>query len=917
MTSVPPSAQEPHGLVQETEKLLRTVIDETPYPIILKDHNGDFLLTNRALAQLYNTTPEAMVGKHDDHFGVPPEMAAFFRENCLSIMAKGETEVVLEDSRDAVTGEIRHYRSIKKPIIDAQGRKSLLVLALDITDVVRSQQKVAESEKRLQTVLHLTREGIWDWEVETGKVVHNQQWYELLGYREGEIAPTLEAFESLLHPEDRPRVFDRVQAMMRGETPEYASEHRLKAATGYIWVRDRGGVAERDPSGRPVRIVGSISDITERRRRDELIADQKRRLDEVMEAAQIGDYEWNCLTDVQVVSERWAALLGYAVDEVPGLASDVAQRLVHPDDLPHARKLMGLHLQGKLPVYECEMRMRHKTDRWVWIMARGKVTRFDAAGQAWLFSGTHQDISRIKEAQEFARRSEELLRSAIDTINEALVIYDQEDRLVFCNERYRECYPLVRDLMQPGVTFETIVRTWKERGGGLPPTEGIDEWVRLRVKAHREGSMFVQQVDNGRYMRVVERTTPMGYIVGFRVDITELVMAQQQADAANVAKSRFLATMSHELRTPLNGILGMAQLLQQSDVSEADRVAFTQTILHSGQTLLTLLDDILDLSKVESGKMELELLPFDIRQLLDETRSLFASSARQKGLALDVHWSGSSHTRYLGDVTRLRQMLNNLVSNAIKFTREGRVEVNATDSEPDAHHLLTFAVKDTGIGISASKQNQLFQPFSQVDASTNREFGGTGLGLSIVRSLCHLMGGEVGLESEEGSGSRFWFRVPMQALTAVTRHAEPVVSSAAARTIPELFQGEVLVVEDHPMNRMVIQNMLERLGLKVQIVHDGQQAVDALEAGLSPDLILMDVEMPVMDGFAATRLIRQRERDGVLSQQRIVALTANAFDSDRRDALEVGMDDFLSKPIHLSSLKRVLGRWLRAGQSAD
>ena len=195
-------------------------------------------------------------------------------------------------------------------------------------------------------------------------------------------------------------------------------------------------------------------------------------------------------------------------------------------------------------------------------------------------------------------------------------------------------------------------------------------------------------------------------------------------------------------------------------MAEADRGAFTQTILHSDPILLTLLDDILDLSKVESGKMELELLPFDIRQLLDESRSLFASTATQKGLALDVHGSGSSHTRYLGDVTRLRQMLNHLVSNAIKFTRAGRGEVSATDSEPDPHLLLTFAVKDKGIGISASKQTQLLQPLSQVDASTTREFGDAGLGLSIVRSLCHLRGGEVGLESEEGSGSHAPRTVP-------------------------------------------------------------------------------------------------------------------------------------------------------------
>lgn len=246
-----------------SEAFLHTVIDEIPDPLVLKDHNGDFLLGNLAVARLYGTTPDAMVGKHDGDFGVPPELADFFRQNVLDIMAKGETQVVFEDSRDAATGHIRHYRSIKKPFKSVDGDNQILVLAQDITDVIQAQRQVAESEQRLQQVLEITREGIWDWHVPTGKVFHNRQWYQSLLYSEEEVPDTLEAFEALVHPDDRQLVFDRIASLLKGVSAAYHSEHRLVRKDGkHIWVQDRGQVVERDAQGQPVRVVGSLADIS-------------------------------------------------------------------------------------------------------------------------------------------------------------------------------------------------------------------------------------------------------------------------------------------------------------------------------------------------------------------------------------------------------------------------------------------------------------------------------------------------------------------------------------------------------------------------------------------------------------------------------------------------------------------------------
>ncbi|MCB8748544.1 EAL domain-containing protein [Rhodoferax sp. U2-2l] len=251
------------GAMRASETFLRTIIDEIPDPLVLKDEHGKFLLGNRAVANLYNTTPEAMVGKDDGDFGVPAELAAFFRQNVLDIMAKGDTQVVFEDSRDATTGQTRHFRSIKKPFKNAEGRNQILVIAQDVTDLVTAQRQVAESEQRLQHVLGITREGIWDWHVPTNHVQHNPQWYQTLLYAESEIAPTIEAFTTLIHPDDREVVHTRIGQLISGATSAYYSEHRMLRKDGQVlWVQDRGQVVERDPQGQPVRVIGSFADIS-------------------------------------------------------------------------------------------------------------------------------------------------------------------------------------------------------------------------------------------------------------------------------------------------------------------------------------------------------------------------------------------------------------------------------------------------------------------------------------------------------------------------------------------------------------------------------------------------------------------------------------------------------------------------------
>jgi signal transduction histidine kinase/DNA-binding response OmpR family regulator len=386
--------------------------------------------------------------------------------------------------------------------------------------------------------------------------------------------------------------------------------------------------------------------------------------------------------------------------------------------------------------------------------------------------------------------------------------------------------------------------------------------------------------------------------------------ARATADRANRAKSEFLANMSHEIRTPMNGILGMAQLLLMPGLREEDRLGYVRTILNSGQTLLALLNDILDLSKVEAGKIVLESGAFEPGHLMSDVQSLFADAAAQKGLRLDMMAGGPLEQWYQGDPLRLRQMLSNLVGNAIKFTATGGVDLSVHALENET--MLEFSVTDTGIGVSEETRQVLFRPFTQADSSTTRQFGGTGLGLSIVRHLALLMGGDAGVDSTPGAGSRFWFRIPARSADATGQFHTTGTAPGPERSScsPQVLAGRVLVVEDNATNRRVIAAMLERLGLQVELAEDGREGVERLSNDPLPDLVLMDIQMPVMNGYEASARIRERETELGSRHLPIVALTANAYETDHRQCLDAGMDDYLTKPIDFVRLQQTLTRWL-------
>ncbi|WP_079436711.1 PAS domain S-box protein [Zoogloea sp. LCSB751] len=696
--------------------------------------------------------------------------------------------------------------------------------------------------------------------------------------------------------------------------------HRL--GKGQVWVEEcdnwhadgqllteRITVAPlRNDAGQITHGLCIVENITERRQREKELRDERQRLVNVLSGTGAGTWEWNIQSGDVQFNERWAEMLGYRLDELEPLTIDTWTRRIHPDDLAHSSSMLRRHFAGQIDQYECETRIRTKDGGWAWVLNRGKVISRSPDGRPLMMYGTHMDITARKEAEAKRIESEQLLRSAIDTIGEGFVIYDADDRLTYFNEEYRQLYRGAAPIIEVGRSFEEILRSGVERGVYPDAVGRNEEWLAERLAQHRNGDSEVnQRLEDGRWLKIRERRNASGYTVGFRVDITELVRAKQAAETASLAKSQFLATMSHEIRTPMNGILGMAQILLSPGITDPQRQEYAHIIIKAGQTLLTLLNDMLDLSKIEAGKLLIEPAPLDPAHYLDELKALFEETAWRKGLVMEARWHGAAEPRFWIDPHRLRQMLSNLIGNAVKFTARGEIHIDAHEVKRDGtHSILEFSVSDTGIGIPPDKLEQLFQPFSQADSSTTREYGGSGLGLSIVRSLAELMDGSVGVDSVLGHGSHFWFRIRAERLEAANATETNDIKPATVGTL----NGKVLVVDDNGTERKVIAALLGKLGLTASLASNGREAVDTVTQAAPPDLVLMDCQMPDMDGYAATERIRAWESLHDRPPLPIIALTASAFEEDLQHSIQAGMNDFLTKPVPLDTLQTVLAKWL-------
>jgi PAS domain S-box-containing protein len=522
------------------------------------------------------------------------------------------------------------------------------------------------------------------------------------------------------------------------------------------------------------------------------------------------------------------------------------------------------------------------------------------AGQVHGFVAMAVDVTIAKRAEAEVRHADQLMRAAIDATDAAFVLFDPDDRLVFCNDKYREYYSAIADQIKPGITFERLIRTGVERGKQPEAIGREEEWIAERLAAHRSDSSVVnQRLPNGRSLRIIERKMPDGHTVGFRVDISELVQASDAAQAGSRAKSQFLANMSHEIRTPMNAILGMLSLLRKTrlDPRQSDYAVKTE---NAARSLMGLLNDILDISKVESGKLALDVHAFRMDDLLRDLSVILATNVGKKPIELLFDIDPDVPEQLVGDAMRLQQILINLGSNAIKFTPEGDVVLRIrVASHAQQRIALHFEVQDTGIGIAPENQQHIFSGFSQAEASTTRRFGGTGLGLAISSRLVAMMGGQLALESKLGKGSRFHFTITL------AQNRDAADNDTDDRPAPDSLR--VLLVEGHSSARQLLQQQALLWGWNIGVASDAQQALDmvseAQRSGKPWQVVLLDWQLPDIGGWKVCQRIRSIA--GML--QATVVLTGTAAGREqmaqRSPPDQRLFDGFMVKPVTASMMR--------------
>ncbi|MGQ0644037.1 MAG: chemotaxis protein CheB [Elusimicrobiota bacterium] len=649
------------------------------------------------------------------------------------------------------------------------------------------------------------------------------------------------------------------------------------------------------------------------------------KLEEAQQIAQLGHWEWDIASDKIVWSDELYRIFGLSPREGPMTYEAYLQKLPLEDRQAQRERVRGALEDGK--PFELLRRIVWPDGQARFLSTRGRVIR-DADGRAVRMVGTTQDVTEAKKIQGALESQTAMLQAVLEQAADGVIVYDRRGNRTLVNAAARRLAGLDPD----GRTLDLPPGDW----GAVYYPDGrpmpADHWPvtrALRGEAAAGQQVRMLRPDGTAYdllMGCAPIRNAAGDVVGAVAtftDITARRRAEEKAAALNReleaardaalesvrAKSQFLANMSHEIRTPLNAVVGMSSLLMDGalDVRRQEQVK----IVHdSAVSLLGVINDILDFSKMEAGKLSLEPGVFELGPLLESCLNLFRLQAKEKGLELEWAVAAGTPPRLVGDHGRVRQILVNLLSNAVKFAARGRVKVAArAESSNGGKISLLTEVSDQGPGIPAADRDKLFKPFSQLDSSMTRRYGGAGLGLAICKELTQMMGGEIGVRSEEGSGSTFWFRLPLAVAPADGAAESPGLPALPPPRAEDFASLSVLVAEDNAVNRKVLLAQLERLGVAAEAVSNGREAVEAA-ARSRYDLILMDCQMPELDGYEAAERIRRSENGG--RRTPIVAVTAHVLAGDRERCFQAGMDEYISKPVELSELAAVLSRHGRA-----
>ncbi len=819
----------------------------------------------------------------------------------LIAMATGEMVIESDLTVRTTRGELRHLHFWQRPLVSGDPSR-VFNFVIDITHWHGAEAALAREQKTL-----------------LGSPVYSVRWRNApawpivsispniaqLGYSASQLVADNAPFAAMVHPEDLARVGGEVEAYVRNDDDGWEQSYRIITATGEVrWFYDYT-TSLRNLDGKMTYFDGILLDITAIKQVEEQLRNSERDLSSILDNLLDTYYRTDLNGILTRASPSVEQLLGCRVDEV--LGKPLSQLYVQPDQ--RERILSRLNQEGGV-VRNYESYLRHRSGRKVWVSTNAQYYR-DESGAIAGVEGTTRDISHVKQAEEAVFASRRMLELVIDSNPMRIFWKDLNSVYLGCNRVFAQNAGLGSPEDIVGLTDFDL--PWRELAGNYIQ----DDRQVMESGVSRIGyeEIVTDAQGNERWARTskVPLTDINGQVFGVLgtfEDITvqkrterELLSAKEQAEQANRAKSLFLANMSHEIRTPMNGVVGFTNLLARTAL-DYEQKEYVEIIRSSVNNLLVIINDILDFSRIESGNLSIHQVPFDIGECVDDVLTLFMQAARERDLALGAHIDPHVPRVILGDSVRIRQILINLVSNAVKFTSRGSVTVTVGVAEGDDGAMkIRLTVIDTGIGIRDEHLAVIFEPFVQFDQQPSSTFPGTGLGLAISKKLARQMGGTLEVSSEPGAGSVFRVELP----TAASLHDMHILAGNDAGQLGTIQGRSVLVVDDNEINRLLMRVLLGQRGVAVVEAKDGLEAVEMVERHHF-DLILMDVRMPGMNGIEATIRIRHMEHGRYRTP--IIALTAHALPEERAAFIRAGMDECLTKPVLEQQLDDLLAAWV-------
>lgn len=917
--------------LEESREQFRTLAQNSPDLIIRYDHDIRYRFINRRITEYTGIDTEEYIGNRMSEMTVMHPEAVGLMENAIRTVFETGQEKTIELDFDFAGNRLIIEWRLFPEYDDEHEAATVLAIGRDITEAKHSSEAVRKSEERLAMAVEATSLGYWDWNLDNDRVFFSPIYFQMLGYGLDDLPQKLETWKRLLHPDDREKTIAFVEDFIRNREMNFEIEFRMQTRNGnYKWIIGRGRAVERREDGSIRRLIGTHEDISERKRNEQI----QSTLFNISNAV-------NTTLNLQELYERIREYLGTIIDTTNCFLAlydplhDMLSLPFHMDEkdsfaeFPPGKTLTGYVIStGKSQLVDAEREAK--------LTRQGHIELVGSPCVSWLgvplkmdnrilgvfvvqsYSReviyTEEDVSILefvsdqialaikrKHDQENILENQEKQRRIFESSPDPIIVVDKQRKVIDYNTSLLGALNVTNEpvIGQNIIHFisreywrQAILefnRTWKE--GYLK---------NLQYKLRRaDGSVFDAEVSTGAIYNNEGKAESM--VIIFK-DITgrkeaerNLREAKERAEESDRLKTAFLSNMSHEIRTPMNAIVGFSDLLNDPDLDQHSRAEFIAQINLGADNLMHLIDDIIDISKIEAGQIKISKKRSFIRDLFREQMTQFKQQVERmdkQDLELRMSWQWPEKSLVLNtDQFRLKQIISNLVNNAIKFTDHGYVELGLERKDGQAR----FYVKDTGIGITPENQRVIFDRFMQGQHSKTKLYGGTGLGLAISRNLAELLGGEMGVSSIPGEGSEFWFTLPVD----IPEDDQPVIQNEKSVSHASSWKGKTIMVsEDDESNFRLLEQALKKTKVRIIRSKSGQETIDLFRKHAHDiDLVLMDVRMPDIDGYECTRIIKSAQPDIP-----VIAQTAYAMSGEREFSREAGCDDYISKPLNIKSL---------------